>query len=1298
MNRVARLLAGHRPLYWLAAAVLALLTGALAADLARRHEEAALRAGLNTWSDRECLVLRGTTEDSRAMGAVRLAGRVNAEVKMATGVSDVNVGRLTRPAADALAVLTDHVGAELSFIVNREGRIVSDWNRGDVQPTSIGQDVRGREYFRQAMRGQPSVFIATSLTAARRSVFLSAPIYADTGEKGPVIGVISSRYLADQIDRFLGSRPDATGLLLSPHGVVMAASEPAWVMALAGPALPERTRRLAASRQYGHSFDDPARVVPLPFDPAQPTVTVAGRRHAAVARAIDWGDPAGPWHLVYVADLRHALSLPAQLAIGALAAFIAFALQAALLRHLEQRVARHALERQLVAQEQRYLTIIARTPVGIGVIADERVQVANPALRQLIGVRVGEPWPDVYADQASRDRATAMLRGGEPREGDMELALLDPDGQRHDCLAIFLPVALQQRGLLLWLTDLTDQIEAEADIRRARQAAENATRLRADFLANMSHELRTPMNAIIGMSELALETELDARQRNYVEKARDAAGNLLGVIDDILDFSRIEAGRLTLEHIPFELGEVLDHAVQVLGLGLEQKGVELLLNVPPEVPAALVGDPLRLGQVLTQLGKQAARVTGEGEVVIAVTLAAPGGPEGPGEPGEVGEAGEAGDGIGPGLAPAGGEVLLQFSVSDGGPGLTPAQLAQVRRQLDEAEPTSPDGSGLGLVICRQLVDMMGGRLWVETMPGVGSTFHFAVRVGVQDGDQGEDAGAGLAAAARTGARVLVVDDSRVARELLAALCRAQGLVPEMAASGRAALRMASAAALAGRPFDWMLIDWRMPEMNGLSTASLMLDEFTRPPRIVLVTAFSNDETLYEAMSRLPTGHRPPVLAKPVTAAMLRGVLGASPPAESPGAVQARRQAATRAAMRALAGARILVVDDIAVNRDLAEDLLSRAGVAVTLAANGAIALDLLRASPGGFDGVLMDCQMPEMDGYEATRRLREDPRWRALPVIALTANATGADRVRILATGMNDHIAKPLHADALFETLVRWVRPRAADAMDVADAADAAGEALEPPADPDDPAAGGGPLCAEAPSPVPAIEGLEARTGLATAANNTALYLRLLRVFHHTQQATAARLEEAADGEDPQPLERLAHALRGASATIGAMTLCEAATALEEACRAEASAPRRRELAATASAALRRLLQGLDQTLQALPVPPAPSLPPGVTLPGADLAAPQADQVERLMADLARWRRQLAGHDGVAAETADTLARTLDQMGSELDPARAARLREAAQAAARFDFEAALRLLDAAVPPGDDEPAAGHTSRPGNTP
>ena len=1298
MNRVARLLAGHRALYWLAAAVLALLTGALAADLARRHEEAALRAGLNTWSDRECLVLRGTTEDSRAMGAVRLAGRVNAEVKMATGVSDVNVGRLTRPAADALAVLTDHVGAELSFIVNREGRIVSDWTRGDVQPTSIGQDVRGREYFRQAMRGRSSVFIATSLTAARRSVFLSAPIYADTGEQGPIIGVISSRYLADQIDRFLGSRADAAGLLLSPHGVVMAASEPAWVMALAGPALPERTQRLAASRQYGHSFDDPARVVPLPFDPAQPTVTVAGRRHAAVARAIDWGDPAGPWHLVYVADLRHALSLPAQLAIGALAAFIAFALQAALLRHLAQRVARHALERRLVAQEHRYLTIIARTPVGIGVIADERVQVANPALRQLIGARVGEPWPDVYADQASRDRATAMLRGGEPREGDMELALLDPDGQRHDCLAIFLPVALQQRGLLLWLTDLTDQIEAEADIRRARQSAENATRLRADFLANMSHELRTPMNAIIGMSDLALETELDARQRNYVEKARDAAGTLLGVIDDILDFSRIEAGRLTLEHIPFELGEVLDHAVQVLGLGLEQKGVELLLNVPPEVPAALVGDPLRLGQVLTQLGKQAARVTGEGEVVIAVMIAEPAELAELAEPAEPGGPDDSSGRIEPGMAPAAGDVLLQFSVSDGGPGLTPAQLAQVRRQLDEAEPAAPDGSGLGLAICRQLVDMMGGRLWVETMPGVGCTFHFAVRVGLQDAGHAENAAAGARiAAARTGGRVLVVDDSRVARELLAGLCRAQGLVPETAGSGRAALRMARAAALAGRPFDWMLIDWRMPEMNGLSTAALMLDEFAQPPRIVLVTAFSNDETLYEAMSRLPTGHRPPVLAKPVTAAMLRGVLGASPPAESPGAVQARRQAATRAAMRALAGARILVVDDIAVNRDLAEDLLSRAGVAVTLAANGAIALDLLRASPGGFDGVLMDCQMPEMDGYEATRRLREDPRWRALPVIALTANATGADRVRILATGMNDHIAKPLHADALFETLVRWVRPRAADAMDAADAADAAGEALEPPADPDDPAAGGGPLCAEAPSPVPAIEGLEARTGLATAANNTALYLRLLRVFHHTQQATAARLEEAADGEDPQPLERLAHALRGASATIGAMTLCEAATALEEACRAEASAPRRRELAATASAALRRLLQGLDQTLQALPVPP-PSLPPGVPLPGEDLAATPADQVERLMADLARWRRQLAGHDGVAAETADTLARTLDQMGSELDPARAARLREAAQAAARFDFEDALRLLDAAEPPGDDEPAAGRTSRPGNTP
>jgi CheY-like chemotaxis protein len=540
-----------------------------------------------------------------------------------------------------------------------------------------------------------------------------------------------------------------------------------------------------------------------------------------------------------------------------------------------------------------------------------------------------------------------------------------------------------------------------------------------------------------------------------------------------------------------------------------------------------------------------------------------------------------------------------------------------------------------------------------------------------------DAGAGIGAAGvPPGARVLVVDDSRVARELLAALCRAQGLAPEMAAGGRAALRMARAAALAGRPFDWVLLDWRMPEMSGLSAAALLLDEFAQPPRIALVTAFSNDETLYEAMSRLPTGQRPPVLAKPVTAAMLRGVLGAAPPCGGPGSAQARRQAATRAAMRGLAGARLLVVDDIAVNRDLAEELLSRAGISVTLAGNGAIALALLRASPDAFDGVLMDCQMPEMDGYEATRQLREDPRWRALPVIALTANATGADRTRILATGMNDHIAKPLHADALFDTLARWVRPRAADRPDRAQG----------------PEAGGGvPLSAEAPSPVPAIEGLESRTGLATAANNTTLYLRLLRVFHQTQQATAAQLDAA--GEDPQALERIAHALRGASATIGAMTLCEAAAALEQACRAGAPAPRRRALAAETRAALDRLLGGLDRTLDALPASPAPSLPPGVPMPGTAPAPAPEEALARLMTDLARWRRQLAGNDGAAAETAEALAQTLDRVTGQIGPERAARLREAAQAAARFDFEAALRLLDAATPPSDDEQAAARASR-----
>jgi CheY-like chemotaxis protein len=346
---------------------------------------------------------------------------------------------------------------------------------------------------------------------------------------------------------------------------------------------------------------------------------------------------------------------------------------------------------------------------------------------------------------------------------------------------------------------------------------------------------------------------------------------------------------------------------------------------------------------------------------------------------------------------------------------------------------------------------------------------------------------------------------------------------------------------------------------------------------------------------------------------------------------------------------------------------------VTLAGNGAIALDLLQRSPDGFDGVLMDCQMPVMDGYDATRSLRQDPRWRELPVIALTANTTGADRARILATGMNDHIAKPLNVDTLFEVLSRWVHPaeRGAVAPD-----EGCPDTMTPEGTASAPGARTGkarPAPAIAPA-LPVVDGLESRSGLASAANNAGLYLRLLRIFLHSQQDTGDRLAQAAASDDAAALEHLAHSLRGSSATIGALPLSEAAAALETACRAQAPSAQRRELARAVQAALDRLLHALGETL-------ADDTPP--TMPGPlDDPSPPADS-PRLEEQLARLRRQLTEHDAAAVDTAGRVKTLMARGRHGLDDRRAAALCEVLEAAARFDFDTARRGLDDDAAAGD---------------
>ncbi len=659
-------------------------------------------------------------------------------------------------------------------------------------------------------------------------------------------------------------------------------------------------------------------------------------------------------------------------------------------------------------------------------------------------------------------------------------------------------------GIALVL-DQSARRQAEAE-RQARAAAEAASRLKSDFLANMSHEIRTPMNAILGMSQLALQSGLDARQAGYVRNVHNAAESLLGILGDILDLSKIEAGHLEMERIEFDLDEVLDRLASVIGLRAEEKGLELVYALPPRLPRRLVGDPARLGQVLVNLANNAIKFTERGEVVVSVAL----------------------------LQREAQAVQLRFEVRDTGIGLRPDEAARLFKPFTQADSSTSrrfGGTGLGLAISRHLVHMMDGEIGVDSEAGHGSRFHFSARFGLPEAASEPPAGL----AQMQGRRVLVVDDNDCARELLLEMAHGLALQAQAAADGAAALAAVMAADTADRPFDLVLLDWKMPGMDGVECARQLAQATLRhrPPAVLMITAFSRDEA-----ARCAAQHGAPLaamLAKPVTpSTLLDACLNALHPRAPTPAPADRREAALQRQRQALAGARLLLVEDNAINQELACELLRGAGIEVVVAGDGRAALQALQEQ--AFDGVLMDCQMPELDGYEATRQLRLEPRWQALPVIAMTANAMVGDREKALAAGMNDHIAKPIRLNELFGTLARWVHP------------------ARPAADP-----------ALFDESVLRASGVEP---------GSALHRRLLEMFAGRERAFGDSFRAAAG--DPGRALRLAHDLKGEAAALGVNAVRAAAAELEAACARSAPAQEIAPLLDAVLAALEPVLQALQ--------------------------------------------------------------------------------------------------------------------------
>jgi PAS domain S-box-containing protein len=648
------------------------------------------------------------------------------------------------------------------------------------------------------------------------------------------------------------------------------------------------------------------------------------------------------------------------------------------------------------------------------------------------------------------------------------------------------------------IRDVTERKEYEGALKLAKAKAEEATATKSMFLANMSHEIRTPMNAILNMTGLALDADLPPKPQQFISVAHSSARNLLGILNDILDFSKIEADRLELESAPFSLREVLEEVTETFRSVVIQKHVELITHALPDVPDHVRGDALRVRQVLTNLISNAFKFTEKGEVLVKVQTVR----DARGAPGE---------------------VLLRASVSDTGIGISAEQQARLFQSFTQADSSTTrkyGGTGLGLVISRRLARLMGGDLSVESTPGKGTTFSFTARLGVE---AEPSATLRVAPAAIAERPVLVVEDTETSRDLLETLLRSWAITPVSVATAEEGLALLERRNQKGGrdPFGLVVLDWMLPGMNGLDAAErIRAREETRTLPIVLISAYAGKE---EEARCAELGVNV-FLPKPITASSMFDAV-----VEAQGARGHSARRALDAPLEREFDARVLLAEDNEANQMVASEILGRLGIELDIANNGREAVEMARAGRGKYTAVLMDVQMPEMDGLEATRAIRADAALLDLPVLAMTANAMKADIDACFAAGMNDFITKPIERKALLQTLRRWLPARRAasapvQSSDVSSSAATQGDGLR-------------------------LDGIDVAGSLERLGLDAVTFRRMLLKFGDGQPAVLDALRAAVASGDGNAAARHAHAIAGASGNLGADSLRAAAKALEHAGR-----------------------------------------------------------------------------------------------------------------------------------------------------
>ncbi len=635
--------------------------------------------------------------------------------------------------------------------------------------------------------------------------------------------------------------------------------------------------------------------------------------------------------------------------------------------------------------------ILDNSPICFLILVNGAIAFVAPYAQEFLGISTTSSLDDFFAEeQEKQDFFDSITSAGNVAW--RVIAVKTADGSVKEMLTnAFTAEYYEEPCIMAWFMDISEMREKEREILLAKEVAEESARAKSDFLANMSHEIRTPMNAILGMTNLVLNTELNARQRDYLEKSEHSARALLRILNDILDFSKIEAGKMEMEEVPFGTEDILRRATDIILPKTVEKQLELFLDISPELPMTLVGDPLRLHQVLINLLSNAVKFTNEGDITLRVSL----------------------------LEADAHSALISFEVADTGIGLTQAQADKLFSPFTQADTSTTrryGGTGLGLAICKNLVGMMGGEIGCRPNEGNGSIFHFSARFRREDAKTlHANIGTEL-----SGLNVLAVDDRLNALARMEEILRALGCKPHMASSAAEAELVLQDAP---RPFDLMLLDWNLPEEEKQAVCNLAQRLQKTKKTLALSAEYWSDETLKAVQALGVTG----ALIKPLTinstyAAIMGIMRGTS--AEKQNKNTHKNNMVEEDKLR---GLEVLLAEDNEINQIVASEMLALAQVKVTIANNGFEVIKLLQKYP--FDLVLMDIQMPEMDGITATARLRKDPRFAKLPIIAMTAHAMVGDREKSLEAGMNDHITKPVEQEELFKTIAKWApeRRRAAE-------------------------------------------------------------------------------------------------------------------------------------------------------------------------------------------------------------------------------------------------------------------------------